>query len=123
MTRLLTLLALACICFAASKAQSQQCLKYEPETVTLIGFVFAKDFPGPPNYQSIRAGDERMRYWILRLDKPLCVDGGRDDGDVPVAKAREVQLVFADDSPYKKYGALVKSRARFRVAGTLFHQH
>lgn len=121
MIRLLTIFLFACIWLTAADAQAQQCLKCTPETVTLKGIVYSKDFPGPPNYQSIRAGDERMRYWILRLDKSICVEG--DDFDNKrVANVREMQLVFMDDSFYTRYRRYVRQRARFRVVGSLFHQ-
>jgi hypothetical protein len=119
--RVLTILLFACVCLAPGEAHPR-CLKCEPNTVTLEGVVYSKDFPGPPNYQSIRAGDERMRYWILRLNKSICVDGD-DIVNVRVANVREVQLVFMDDSCYKRYGALLRRRLRFRVVGSLFHQH
>jgi hypothetical protein len=98
-----------------------QCLKTEPNPVRLEGVVYPKEFPGRPNFQSIREGDERMRYWILRLNKATCVEG--DDFDnTRTRNVRDIQLVFADDSFYKKYRALVKRRSQFRVDGTLFHQ-
>ena len=62
------------------------------------------------------------RYWILRLDKPICVDRGDDDLNIRVAGVREVQLALADAS-YKKYSALVRKCRRFQVVGSLFHQH
>ena len=43
--------------------------------------------------------------------------------DVRVENIREVQLVFEDDAFYKKYRALVRKRTRFRVVGSLSHQH
>ena len=120
MTRILTLLVL--LATATTPDAFSQCLKCEPNTVTLDGIVYRKDFPGPPNYQSIRGGDERMRYWILRLNKSVCVEG--DDFDhVRASNVRDLQLVFADGSFYKKYGTLVGRRTRFRVVGTLFHQN
>lgn len=62
-----------------------------------------------------------MRYWILRFARPVCVEG--DDFDkTSVPNVRELQLVFADGSYYKKYRALVQQRAQFRVVGTLFHR-
>jgi hypothetical protein len=120
MMRLLTLLVFAWLAFAPGDADSQ-CLKCQPDTVILTGIVYSKDFPGPPNYQSIRSGDERMRYWILRLNKPICVEG--DDFDkTRAANVRDLQLVFMDGSFYKRYRAFVRRRARFRVSGSLFHQ-
>ena len=120
MMRLLTLLLLAFINIAPGDAHPQ-CLKCEPNTVTLEGSIYSKDFPGPPNYQSIRGGDERMRYWTLRLNKSICVEG--DDFDhTRVANVRDMQLVFMDPSFYNRYRRFVRQRARFRVIGSLFHQ-
>lgn len=103
-------------------AARAECLAPEPRTVTLNGFIYAKDFPGPPNYESIRRGDERMRYWILRLKKPICVEGD-DFNRNRVASVLDLQLVFADVSFYKKYRAFVRRGVRFQVVGSLFHQH
>jgi len=106
---------------AATPGALAQCLKCQPNPVTLQGVVYAKDYPGPPNYESIRRGDERMRYWILRINKSICVEG--DDFDhARASNVRDLQLVFPDESFYKKYRASVLRGARFRVVGSLFHQ-
>ena len=112
---LLTLIAIA------PSAGHSQCLKCQPTEVTLKGAVYSKDFPGPPNYESIRTGDERMRYWILRLEKPICVEGD-DFHKTRVANVRELQLVFMDESFYPRYRRFVRQHSRFRVVGSLFHQ-
>lgn len=122
MVRILILLSIVCACFA-TEVTAQRCQPYEPGVVTLEGIIFVKDFPGPPNYESSKKGDQRMRYWLLRLPKPICVDRGDDDINIRVANIREVQLAFADDTLYKKHIALVKKRRRFKVLGSLFHQH
>jgi hypothetical protein len=119
MTRTLTLLFL--LVTAATPCALAQCLKCEPNTVTLQGVIHSKDFPGPPHYESIRRGDERMRYWILRLNKSTCVEG--DDFDrARASNVRDLQLVFPDESFYKRYLTSVRRGARFRVVGSLFHQ-
>lgn len=120
MKRLLTSLIFS---LGAIGVAHSQCLKPNPETVTLRGIVLAKNFPGPPNYRSIRLGDERMRYWILRLKEPVCLEAETDDyfGE-PNVKTRDIQLVFMDDSFYSRYRAFVRRRARFTVVGSLFHQ-
>src|SRR5262249_22011761 len=116
--RILTLLLLV----AAAPGALAQCLKCEPNRVTLKGVIYRKDFPGPPNYESIRLGDERMRYWILRLNRSVCVEG--DDFDhTSASNVRDLQLVFYDVSFYKRFRTAVRQRARFRVTGTLFHRH
>ena len=114
-------LLLALIVIILPNAVRSQCLKCEPALVTLVGTVYAKDFPGPPEYESIRKGDERMRYWILHLSKPVCVEG--DDFDsTRAANVRDLQLVFTDETFYPRYRRYVQQRARFRVVGSLFHQ-
>lgn len=116
-----SLLLLVLIVISTSAAHSQ-CLKCDPAVVTLKGTIFPKDFPGPPNYESIRRGDERMRYWIFRLNKPICVEG--DDFDkTRVANVRELQLVFMDESFYSRYRRYVRQHAHFQVVGSLYHQH
>jgi hypothetical protein len=120
MIRVVTIFVFASIVLATGDANAQ-CLKCDPNTVTLEGSIYSKDFPGPPSYESIRSGDERMRYWILRLNKLICVDA--DDFGARVGNVREVQLVFMDPSFYQRYREFVRTRARFRVVGSLYHQH
>jgi hypothetical protein len=62
-----------------------------------------------------------MRDWILRLPKPICVEG--DDFGPRVANVRELQLVFMDESFYPRYQRYVRQHQRFRVVGALYHQH
>src|SRR5437016_13938517 len=120
MMRLLTLLLFAWLGFTPGDAPSQ-CLKCVPNTVTLEGVVYSKDFPGPPNYQSFRSGDERMRYWILRLNTPICVEGD-DFNNTRASNVRDLELVLMDGSFYIRSRAFVRTRARYRVSGSLFHQ-
>jgi hypothetical protein len=103
-------------------ASRSQCVYSETTTVSLNGTIYAKDFPGPPNFESIRAGDERMRYWIFRLDKPICVEGDSFDND-RVSNVRRLQLVFMDGSFYQRYRRYVREHRRFKVTGSLFHRN
>jgi len=48
-----------------------ECMNYEPDAVSLTGKIIRKTFPGRPNYESIKAGDEPETYWILISDKPF----------------------------------------------------
>lgn len=97
------------------------CLSYEPDVVSVNGIIREKDFPGPPNYESIAGGDKRETSWILTLDKTVCVTGkGGDALDAPEANISEMQLVL-DSNGYAKYrGLLMKPVV---VKGTLFHAH
>jgi hypothetical protein len=97
-----------------------ECFNYEPDLTTLTGKIIRKTFPGPPNYESIKDGDEPETYWILVLDKPFCVNGKK--GDIAYSletKIEQVQLVFmAASDEYKKYKNLVGENVIVR--GQLF---
>lgn len=97
------------------------CLSYEPDVVSVRGIIREKDFPGPPNYESIARGDRRETSWILALDKAVCVTGkGGDALDEREENVSEMQLVL-DSAGYAKYrGLLMKPVV---VRGTLFHAH
>jgi len=103
-------------------AARSQCLETEPAAVTLTGTIYAKNFPGPPNFESIRSGDERMRYWIFRLDKPICVEGDSFD-NTSAFNVRDLQLAFPDGSFYTQYRRDVREHRRFKVTGSLFHRN
>ncbi len=62
-----------------------------------------------------------MRYWIFRPNKPICVEGD-DFDDTRVANVRGLQLVFMDESFYRRYRRYVRQHARFQVVGSLYHQ-
>ena len=112
---------LLALIISAPMAARSQCLESEPAPVTLTGTIYAKNFPGPPNFDSIRAGDERMQYWIFRLDKPICVEGDSFD-NTRAFNVRDLQLVFPDRSFYTQYRRYVREHRRFKVTGSLFHQ-
>lgn len=38
-----------------------QCLEYEPSSVSLVGTIVRRTYPGRPNYESIKKGDEPER--------------------------------------------------------------
>lgn len=107
-------------CLGQALAQSSKaCLSYEPAVVTLSGTVTSRTYPGPPNYESIRAGDEPETYWLLALPHPVCVNPG-EPGEFNEAKKniRRIQLVFNDEEAYKKYRRLLGTR--IVAMGTLY---
>jgi len=96
-----------------------QCVKYEPETVTLTGRLSAHVFPGPPNYESIKRGDRKEKAIILTLAAPICVEGSDDPTDTPEHNVRELQLLINKPADWKIFdGRLGK---RVTVTGDLFH--
>jgi hypothetical protein len=47
--------------------------KYEPVVVTLKGTVILLNDYGPPNYGENPKTDQKVRYYVLELDKPINV--------------------------------------------------
>ena len=89
--------------------------------MSLDGVVVSRVYPGPPNYESIRGGDEAEHIWLLKLRKPI---GLKDDGD-PTSNneaeknIREIQLVIRS---LKNEQLLKKSVGHpVRLTGALFH--
>ena len=103
-----------------STAPAQKCLNYGP-TVSLNGKLSAQIFPGRPNYESIKKGDESERAIILKLSSPICTNHGPDGFDAAETNVRVVQLVVMQSTQWKT----VESRLgrRVRVTCTLFHGH
>jgi hypothetical protein len=91
-------------------AQSgKDCLSYEPTVVKLTGVLISRTYPGPPEYASIRKGDEPETYWLLALPRPACVDPSDPTDPIKNAKRgiRRIQLVFNDDKDYRTYRRLL----------------
>lgn len=109
------ILALVAQAFAAPP-----CLKYEPEIVELKGKVKRVVFPGPPNYASVKAGDQPEPYYVLFLSKSACVQGDPKDetNSVTEKDIKSMQLMITD---YKKYRPLLGKNVT--VKGQLMHSH
>ena len=98
-----------------------QCVKYEPSVVTLTGRLSSHLFPGPPNYESIKRGDQKERVIILTIAAPVCVDGGSDAINEPENNIRDLQLVIRKPADWKTVERRLGKRVT--VVGTLFHAH
>lgn len=105
----------------ASEAGGSPCAQYEPARTELTGTLIARDYPGPPNFESIESGDQRLLAWILVLDSRLCVAGDptSDINSEEVEGETEVQLVPSADLPtFAPF-----QRRALQVSGTLFAAH
>jgi hypothetical protein len=104
---------------SAASAQDR-CLNYQPEAAKLRGTIVRRTFPGRPNYESIRHGDEPESYWILRLRVPVCIDSAVDY--LPTERnVTDLQLVFMEGAAqYRRYRRFMGRKVT--VSGTLFHQ-
>ena len=97
-----------------------QCLPYEPEVVSLVGTLQRHTFPGRPNYESVKRGDEAETGFYLHLDRPVCTVGTDEDsswGHYRVDGAKVVQLVL-DAAGYDRLRPRLGHRVTLR--GTLF---
>ncbi len=96
-----------------------ECLAYEPKVITVTGLIKKMDFPGPPKYESIPDNDKGETYWILQLDKPVCITSDmHNDINVAETNVTEMQLVL-DAAKYGKLRDLLSIPVS--VHGTLFH--
>jgi len=93
--------------------------QYEPFIDTLTGVIHRETFPGTPNYESIKDGDEIESYWILFLDHPIAVQQG-SEVDVAESNVSKTQIIPSSPAQYKKYHNLIGKRVR--VIGKLMHQ-
>jgi hypothetical protein len=63
---------IACIPWQAAAA----CLDVRQSTGLIFeGFLAHHIFPGPPNYEDVRRGDQPEPAYILQLDQPVCATG------------------------------------------------
>jgi len=106
----------------AARVEAQKCLPYWPTAVTLVGTLYSKSFPGPPNYESIRHGDRKEGALLLKLDAPACTTGNGRVEEGSFTNLREMQLVVFDNDEHWK---TVHRRMgkRVVVTGTLFGAH
>src|SRR5438270_3022829 len=99
-----------------AQASAQNCLSYDTDGVQLRGTISKKTFPGPPNYENIRKGDEPETYWILHLVKPICTTANTDND--AEKNVNDLQLILTVKQ-YALYRKLVGKRAR--ITGKLSH--
>jgi uncharacterized protein DUF4431 len=104
--------------FVSSEA-TDSCLRSEPDTVTLGGQLRVDTFPGRPNYQSIKEGDEAEPEYVLHLDRKVCVSAtGQSLGKSTEFGVDSVQIITADPTVERATLPLVGHHVT--VAGTLF---
>jgi hypothetical protein len=111
-------LAVAVLAGAGAAARASDCLRYEPEDVTLAGTLHLQVFPGPPHYKSFDTGDQPESVWMLALARPLCIDATPGDvANIAMQKVEQVQIV-----PRAPFSVAYNGKVA-HVQGTLFHAH
>ena len=98
------------------------CLSYEPAVVTLSGTLVRKTFPGPPNYESIKKGDNPETSWFLDLPESVCVNEDKTKPDLNPKQigVHEMQLVLQPEQ-YQRHKGMVGRKVL--ATGTLFGEH
>lgn len=100
---------------------------YEPEKIELTGHLDLQTFPGPPNYESIKSGDEVERHFYLVLSRPVDViltekDKASSINGDNFYNVTIFQLVVGDD----KHWAILRQAGeggQVTIKGTLFQRH
>ena len=116
--------ALATMILAAGRLSvaANRAYHYEPENVVLSGKIERQTFPGPPNYEDIKTGDQIETGWYLRLDEMIDVNTSKQDTDPNAESEKDIkvlQLAFNPDGPARKTEA--ETGKRICLRGHLFH--
>lgn len=117
--RLLPTFFILFYCFAIP-VFAEDCLPYEPASVTLSGKLVKKTLPGEPNYENTTQGDHKETVWFLELPQAICVAPGKDavqEGESAVKRIQLQLLLTARQKPQLS-NWLGKS---VKVSGSLFH--
>ncbi len=119
------LLFFLCIISLNTFAQNRT-VHYEPEIIELIGEIDLQTFPGSPNYESIKNGDEVETHFYLKLRNSIDVIALPKDAESPMKSesfynVQILQLVVHDD---KNMSRLRKTGegGHLKIRGTLFHR-
>jgi hypothetical protein len=106
------------LAMAGTRAQASDCLRYEPEDVTLAGTLQLQVYPGPPHYKAFDTGDQPESIWMLNLIRPVCIDATAGDAaNIAAQRVERVQIV-----PRSPFAVSFNGKVA-HVQGTLFHAH
>ncbi|NEX93204.1 hypothetical protein [Caulobacter sp. 17J65-9] len=122
----LALAAAATGLFAAEAAWAGPCYdlaKGQPRELT--GTLDYVVYPGPPNYEDVRAGDTPEPSYVLRLTRPICLTGDEFANEDQTFSA--VQLVATQAVPGQTLKAYLHRQVTVvfgdRMAATTGHHH
>ncbi|MDR3410411.1 MAG: DUF4431 domain-containing protein [Formivibrio sp.] len=71
------------------------CLGYDPEKVNLQGKLVRETYPGPPNFESVKDGDEPETGYYLHLGKSICVRDKNNQELSSYDHVKNVQLILS----------------------------
>ncbi|KTD77164.1 DUF4431 domain-containing protein [Legionella waltersii] len=105
-------------------AQAEGCI-LAGQATQLQGKISIETFPGRPNYESIKDGDEPEVYWILTTKKPYCGQGvGFNDEGQEITQIEKNQTRFQlilTPEQYKQWKALLPNNVT--VEGSMMMAH
>ena len=105
--------------------KKSECLKYEPATVILSGKLESRTYPGAPNFESVKNGDEPETGFYLLLENPICMlAGDEESNEGPIDNVTLIQLVndSKDDNQLRSHlGKIVKLKGSLFAAFTGHH--
>jgi hypothetical protein len=84
--------------------------------VTAEGHLVLRHMAGPPNFASIKQGDEDRLTLILVLPRAACIDDGGDFAD-PKARFTTIHVWTLDDAVHRELRRLVGRRVKIRGNG------
>ena len=97
-----------------------QLVYFEPKYVEINGVIRTLQFPGPPNYESIKNGDADETGPYLLLNNPIdvtLIPKFQNDNDIPEKNVKLLQLVVQNNNDWGK----IKEGNYVHIVGTLFH--
>src|SRR5690349_21576443 len=90
------------------------CVRANTDTVALTGMLKRDIYPGPPNFESVRKGDEPQAGFYLHLAAPVCVV----NPDGPSADTSAIVQLNLDSAGYASLRPSLNHRTTVR--GTLY---
>lgn len=121
------LLSLLWLLFPLISFAANQELTYGPSIIELTGILDLQTFPGPPNYESIKDGDEIERHFYLKLEKPIDVlpmkeNSAIENPEIELnVKIIQVSISEEDNKIWDRVRKIGKG-GHVRVQGTPFHR-
>lgn len=110
------------LAFSCGVSQAD-CLSYEGR-IAVRGVLARATFAGPPNYDSVAAGDRREVHWLVEQQPAVCVSKGPNLEDEAFAAVKRIQLIFSMSDAariYRTHAKLVGQKVC--VSGRLMAGH
>ncbi len=113
--------------FSILSTHANQHVNFEPTKVELSGHIQVQVFPGPPNYESIKNGDEIERHFYLALNNPVDVlltvnDKKSNINSENIYNVKILQLVIMNEN-YMPILQRMGVTDKVKIIGTLFQRH